>query len=747
MSKFLGNVSAYAYAVSKGYTGTEEEFAELMASYATVAEQAAASATAAAGSADTASTKATAAANSATAANNSATTATTKAGEAATSATNAANSANTANTKAGEAASSATAASGSSTTASTKAGEASASATAAAGSATAASGSATSANTNALKAEGYAVGQQNGTEVESGSPYYEKNAKYYAEEAAASAASIDPDTLAKIDGSYSSMTVGNAEQLVSTVGIEDSVPYNFRTAGGSADIGDRETDMVVGGTVAWNQLNSSNRESTTVYDLTITRSQDGHSLAISGTANNSGNITIGGSISMQKDHVYLASIGTPGVTGACIRFLSTGSVGQSSVLNKAQSAGISSVSLAVVSGTEINMTVTPQVFDLTQMFNSTIANYIYGLEQANVGAGVAWFRKLFPKPYYAYDAGSLQSVNTSAHKMVGFNAYNNTTGKAKLVGGMQYQITGTYSALSYSTGETLTPDVDGYFTPTENGELTITGGNATDTCVHLVWDGEKDGTYEPYELNSYALDSYLTLRGIPKLDGDNKLYYDGDTYESDGTVTRKYGIVDLATLDWSDSTSTRYISKPVPGMKPVPTSADMPNIITAKYRTVRWEDGLANNYDRIAVSNDSNARLYLYKDADTSTPSGYLVYELATPTTETAEPYQNPQIVNDFGTEEYVDAGVTASTPIRDVAIPVGHQTFYQANLRAKLEMAPESPDGDGDYIVRQTDGENTYVPLVIPTELPTNPSTDGTYSLKVTVADGVATLSWVADV
>ena len=121
ITKNLGPATAYGYAKEQGYTGTEEQYAELMASYATVAEQAAASATAAAGSADTASTKATAAANSATAASESATTATTKAGEAATSATNAANSANTANTKAGEAASSATAASGSASTASTAA--------------------------------------------------------------------------------------------------------------------------------------------------------------------------------------------------------------------------------------------------------------------------------------------------------------------------------------------------------------------------------------------------------------------------------------------------------------------------------------------------------------------------------------------------------------------------------------------------------------------------------------------------
>lgn len=52
--KDLGTVTAYAYAVSKGYTGTEAEFAELMASYAEVAEEAAQSASAAAASASAA---------------------------------------------------------------------------------------------------------------------------------------------------------------------------------------------------------------------------------------------------------------------------------------------------------------------------------------------------------------------------------------------------------------------------------------------------------------------------------------------------------------------------------------------------------------------------------------------------------------------------------------------------------------------------------------------------------------------
>ena len=196
-----------------------------------------------------------------------------------------------------------------------------------------------------------------------------------------------------------------------------------------------------------------------------------------------------------------------------------------------------------------------------------------------------------------------------------------------------------------------------------------------DICINLSWDGERDGEYEPYIKHTYALDSDLELRGIAKLDSNNKLYYDGDTYEADGTVTRYYGIR-------------------------------------------AYESGDESLTD--AITDGTNT-----------------VYKLTTPTTETADAFQDPQIVDDFGTEEYVDT--------RAVAIPVGHDTLYQPNLRAKLEMAPESPSGNGDYIVRQNNGENTYVPLVIPNILPAAPTTDGTYTLNVTVSNGTATYTWVS--
>ena len=138
ITKDLGVVTAYGYAVTKGYEGTEEEFAELMASYATVAAQAAQSAETAEEAAEAAAQAvldANAAKAAAQAAQSAAQAAQSAAESASTTATNAATSASNSATSA---ASSASTASTAATTATGKATEAAASATAAAGSATAA---------------------------------------------------------------------------------------------------------------------------------------------------------------------------------------------------------------------------------------------------------------------------------------------------------------------------------------------------------------------------------------------------------------------------------------------------------------------------------------------------------------------------------------------------------------------------------------------------------------------------------
>lgn len=175
--KDLGIATAYGYAKSKGYTGTEEEFAELMASYAEVAEEAKeysetseAYAKGTRDGSDVSSSDpayhnnskyfAEQAGGYADSAGTSASTATDKAGEASASAASASASATTATTKAGEAtdaaasaASSASAAGTSEINAAASAGTASTAATNAANSATAAQTAQAAAETAQGKAE------------------------------------------------------------------------------------------------------------------------------------------------------------------------------------------------------------------------------------------------------------------------------------------------------------------------------------------------------------------------------------------------------------------------------------------------------------------------------------------------------------------------------------------------------------------------------------------------------------------
>lgn len=566
---------------------------------------------------------------------------------------------------------------------------------------------------------------------------------------------------ADIDGSYDGLTAGKAliaEQIESTVYVEDKVPYNFRTAGGSANIGNRLTDKLVGGSIVWNQLVQNGTFATTdnwspsngtrtVSDneLTVTISSgNNYALAYQGIT-----VTSGHKVLMMCD----AKVGT--ATRAQLQFYANSSSMVETTSTSYERIGI--IGIAGDEYTRIRLRTTGTdgqtaifrnavSYDITAMFGSAIADYIYSLETATAGAGVAWFTKLFPKVYYAYNAGAIMSVNVSAHNTIGFNAFNPTTGTAKLVGGNQYQITGTYTSVTFENGTTITPDSSGYFTPEQSGAISV-AGSGDDTCVHLVWDGERDGEYEAYVKHEYSLDESLTLRGIPKLDANNELYYDGDTYASDGTVTRKFKIRQIGTVNGAWGTSdygyavyvnyTDAVNRSTAMCdRFVSTSGSWSTLPVGAMGTTSGSNTVFTFVLPSSVTSIAQANQWFVDNPTT------LQYEVS-PTTETADPFTNPQIVDDFGTEEYVDYAESQGT--RDVAIPVGHETQYQNNLRAKLEMSPNSPDGNGDYIVRQTNGINEYVPLVIPDELPDAPTTDGTYRLTVTVANGTPTLSWVA--
>lgn len=352
--------------------------------------------------------------------------------------------------------------------------------------------------------------------------------------------------------------------------LVDKTPYIIRRT----PFGTRQNGSIVGGSVVWNQLC------------------------------NSASVTIpnGRKYFMKKGTDY--SIGAS--TGTAITGLTSGS---------------------------------DMVIDLTLMFGAEIADYIYTQEQATAGAGVAWCKAYNPKmfsTYQPYNAGEIISVNASAHKMVGFNQwdeewrngyYNSATGAfassnnfvananpIPVLPNTQYYAEGANFALyAYDANKefigVITRANDNTFTTMPNcAFINFNRGSAygkkykNDICINIS-DPSRNGQYESYNAHTYPLDSSLTLRGLPKLDGDN-LYYDGDIYKADGTVERRYAVRAYQSGDESDA-----------------------NVLTDGTNTV---------------------------------------YKLATPTTEQAEPYKALQICDPNGTEEWVGANM-----------PVGHETTY----------------------------------------------------------------------
>ena len=498
------------------------------------------------------------------------------------------------------------------------------------------------------------------------------------------------------NGYYPNMTVGLSENFVGT-GEPTRRIFNYDTAGGSADIsdGNAEIDKIVGDTVAWNQMipdsnrnytNTSETDTRSYFQFMIQEAVSPYTKYVSQRF-----YTAIGEYSV----LFKPSSSATGVLfkhdGASTNLVMYRGSNLPLTANHVYmfAADFKSVDVTTIGGVVVQNL---QFFDLTQMFGSTIADYIYSLEQSQAGAGVAWFKKLFPLDYYPYDEGTLLNVNPAGIKTVGFNAYDKTTGKAELIGGNQYQITGTYTSLSYSTGEVLTPDSTGCFTPTKTGELTVTGGEEN-TCVHLTWSGYRNGDYEDYwtRTRDINIQPYFP-------DGLKRAGTVYDEISKDKAIKR-IGIVDLGTLTWTyDSTYAvftasvnTYTSFPTPG----PNNMGVCSKYLVHGSVVASE--LANYDDTIFICpyNWSSSKWLLVRDTSYTDATAFktamsgvmLYYELAEPVETQIDPPLNLLYqVSDFGTEQFLGAGATEPK-----TLPIIADIVYDVNYRDTIKNLPKN--------------------------------------------------------
>ena len=425
------------------------------------------------------------------------------------------------------------------------------------------------------------------------------------------------------------------EEVILATGTEDETPYLFRAKPNS--VGNRCIDKLVGGTVAFNQLVEDEGSFTILSGGSQSHEFNPYSDIITG-------------------HKYLCLI-TQDITLTSVTrnrfFYRVGSThyattdyltkGQHAWIFSAEESGSGRFGIWVV---DPNADVTYSnymVIDLTAFFGSTIADYIYSLEQGTAGAGVAWLKAYAPQifgKYNAYNAGQLMSVKTSKHSTTGFNQWdeewelgtiNVYTGE-NVDGSSNIRSKNYISVLPNTTyyfnrnniaGNIFEYDENHDFIRLQGSPTTFTtsancryvrfymgSGYGTtynhDICINLSWDGERNGEYEPYVKHEYDLSgSRLVHRVFGYRD-----YESGDESLADAITDGTHTVYKLATP---------------------------------------FDETVSNPELRGILKLDNNNKLYYYGD--------------------TCDDFTNPQIVDDFGTEEYVDT--------REVPIPVGHDTIY----------------------------------------------------------------------
>ena len=549
--------------------------------------------------------------------------------------------------------------------------------------------------------------------------------------------------IAQKDGSYSGMTVGAAEDLVSAESVASE--FTSRITGGSTAVGKGGTalvDKIKGRTLVWNQLvqNGNFANGTTGWsqfnstiaassgELTVTKN------AIGAGTGGFAMTTITGdpahryyvgcdAIALSDTEIYLGfhsinhtvsgneSASTKSATYKRIHLI-TSPVASDHVLCVRVGVGASADGVA---GKVKNV----MLVDLTLMFGG------------NEPSTPEEFEALYPDPYYDYNPGTPKSNAATAIETVGWNQFDkDITVESLSVDGsggsgtfryvkrfkalagsylfnyvnnsnvfVKTVINGTYGAamgVNTSGGTTFTMSAPGEIWVYSSQEADI-NSVSDQLCISLS-DASRNGTYEPYwrselELNIPTLTGKLNGTGNSVVIFPNGLRSAGTVFDEivGNKAIKRIGAVDLGSMTWGSDAHrehTRFFSA-LADSKTGSSAYQLANQINS-YGYISTSKVVADNTVNLGLSKYNN-NIYIRNDAYegqngsvfAAAMSGVMLYyELATPEEYILDEALPTAMRNDpYGTERRLPEDTAAT-----VLAPFRADITYSTNIKEAVQ-------------------------------------------------------------
>ena len=238
------------------------------------------------------------------------------------------------------------------------------------------------------------------------------------------------------------------------------------------------------------------------------------------------------------------------------------------------------------------------LIDITQVFNTTIADYVYTLETAQAGSGIAWLKSygFFTEDYYAYSANTMQSVSVSAK----INKDSEDT-------------TISTVALDHTT-------LRGLFKLDANNNLYADGDE-------YLPSGGENVNYAEADLGSL---DYTYIAG--------GLYFNADLPTPQKRPATTATVANAISDSGLENVAANYIA--------YSSSKDLCYAFSSSTDKILIRDMACTTKEQMQTKYSGKK----------------VIYEIATPTTATLAPYTSLQNIESGGTEEFIDYGVEQGT-------------------------------------------------------------------------------------